>query len=328
MVDVEDAVPVQEQRPAAEAQNRVMAFVPGNCVIGNCASAIGHRQSCHRQSCQSCRSCQSRHRQSCHGRARPGHPRLAVWGATKSWMAGASPAMTRWCPAVTQSGGPPLHPSRCPPPSRAAIPARPDPAAHRPAASRPAANDPPTRSGTIRSRRRPRSVRSPPARPASPRPTTGRGSSPAPHRRRTPGTGPAAGRGPETKPPRTPRRPPSRDTVTRTGRGKPAAISAGATSPSSSTSLTPNRENSRSSQPRQDRPPTIRDATAGIIDPHHALSNRGAGHASAAGSRPAITLSTRRPSISSTSNRQPPNTIRSPTAGTRRSSASSSPASV
>ena len=49
---------------------------------------------------------------------------------------------------------------------------------------------------------------------------------------------------------------------------------------------------------------------------------------SAAGSRPASTFSTRRPSISSTSNRQPPNTMRSPARGTRRSSASSRPARV
>jgi len=51
------------------------------------------------------------------------------------------------------------------------------------------------------------------------------------------------------------------------------------------------------------------------------------GHA-AAGSRPTRTLSTRRSSIASTSKRQPPNTMRSPSRGTRRSSANNSPASV
>lgn len=59
----------------------------------------------------------------------------------------------------------------------------------------------------------------------------------------------------------------------------------------------------------------------------HAAGDR-ARHASAAISRLARTLSTRRPSIARTSNRQPANTIRSPTRGTRRSNANSSPASV
>src|SRR3954466_2323550 len=31
-----------------------------------------------------------------HGRAWPGHPRLAVPNVGKSWMAGIKPAMTRW----------------------------------------------------------------------------------------------------------------------------------------------------------------------------------------------------------------------------------------
>ncbi len=56
--------------------------------------------------------------------------------------------------------------------------------------------------------------------------------------------------------------------------------------------------------------------------------SRAAVSASAAGSRIALTRLTRRPSISSTSNLQPPNTIRSPVRGTRFSSASSSPPSV
>ncbi len=51
-------------------------------------------------------------------------------------------------------------------------------------------------------------------------------------------------------------------------------------------------------------------------------------YASASVSRLARTFTTRRPSTSSTSNNHPPNTILSPTRGTRRSSASSSPASV
>src|SRR5215475_3524978 len=50
-------------------------------------------------------------------------------------------------------------------------------------------------------------------------------------------------------------------------------------------------------------------------------------YASATGSRLARTLSTRRPSISSTSNRQPEKTMRSPTRGTRRKSARTRPAS-
>jgi lipid-A-disaccharide synthase len=48
----------------------------------------------------------------------------------------------------------------------------------------------------------------------------------------------------------------------------------------------------------------------------------------ATGSRPQRTFATRLPSISNTSNRQPPNTIRSPDCGTRRSRASNKPASV
>src|SRR3954451_20230004 len=32
----------------------------------------------------------------CHGRAGPGHPRLAVLEGAKSWVAGARPAMTQW----------------------------------------------------------------------------------------------------------------------------------------------------------------------------------------------------------------------------------------
>ncbi len=50
--------------------------------------------------------------------------------------------------------------------------------------------------------------------------------------------------------------------------------------------------------------------------------------ASASFSREARTFTTRRPSISNTSNSHPPNTIRSPPCGTRRSKASTSPANV
>jgi hypothetical protein len=45
----------------------------------------------------------------CHGRACPGHPRLAVPVETKSWMAGPSPAMTRGAvnPAMTRGAANP-----------------------------------------------------------------------------------------------------------------------------------------------------------------------------------------------------------------------------